>query len=254
MIMQHAIPDPLGEQAVNFLMHDRQADEGHCEVSDALMRFVRPVTCVVDAGANVGYFSLLMAKLVGEHGLVVSFEPDERTFEDLSRNIELNNLQKIIKPIRQALWSEDRDMTFHPAEDKGYSSFKRYANSIGSYAVTARSLDTLLLAPHPSVIKIDCEGADEHILRGAEKILRKGVDCVIAEINFDIMAYFFCTDRSMRDYMNGLGYDCFCLEAGYKPTHIPPQATIKPSGRGRPGARYTNVMFAHKEKVEELWS
>jgi hypothetical protein len=50
---------------------------------------------VVDVGANLGYFSLLSAKLVGESGIVYAFEPEDLNFQYLSRSVALNNLQNI---------------------------------------------------------------------------------------------------------------------------------------------------------------
>ena len=218
------------------------------EVCDVMLHFLRPGMCAVDAGANDGYFTGFMSELVGENGVVIAFEPDKALFERLSKNTEeLSN----VTLRREALWSIDCPMEFHRASESGYSSFIKYDNiNVESYMVAARSLDTLLLSPHPQFVKIDCEGADEHVLHGAERILRRGVECVTCEINFYINHKLGCSEQTLRDYMGNLGYDCFLLEDKRKPLLIRPEDAITVTGRGM---SLVNAMFAKRAKVEELW-
>lgn len=218
------------------------------EVCDVMLRFIQPGQCVVDAGANDGYFTGFMSHLVGEQGLVIAFEPDTALFERLTQNTaELKN----VNLSRHALWSHDRPMQFFRAAVSGYSAMFKYDDiTVEDYMIVARSLDTLLLAPHPSFIKIDCEGADEHIVRGAEKILRKGVECITTEINFYINHKLGSSERSLRDFMNGLGYDCFLLQRKCRPLLLRPEDQLSPTGSG---CGIVNAMFARRKRVEELW-
>lgn len=218
------------------------------EVIDVMLKFLRPGQCAVDCGANDGYFTGFMSHLVGPQGMVIAFEPDKRLFEALAQNTaELTNVT--IKP--NALWCVDCPKEFHRAEQSGYSSFLKYEDlNAESYMLMARCLDTFLLSPKPHFIKVDCEGADEHILRGAEKILRAGVECVTCEVNYYINHKFSSSDRSLREYMNTLGYDCFLLENKRKPLYIAPEAQIEPT---KFGLSLFNAMFARRKDVEELW-
>jgi FkbM family methyltransferase len=218
------------------------------EVCDVMVRFLRPGQVAVDVGANDGYFTGFMSYLVGENGLVVAFEPDKALFEQLEKNSsDLSN----VTLSKFALWSDNLPMEFHRTPDSGYSSMIKYENfNAESYMVLARSLDTLLLEPQPNFIKVDCEGSDEHILRGAQKILRNGVDCVIAEVNFYINYKLGSTDKTLRAYMQWLGYDCFLLEKDRKPLYLRPEDKIKVTGVG---VSVVNAMFAKRSRVEELW-
>lgn len=219
------------------------------ELVDAMIRFIEPGWLCIDAGANQGDFTYLMARMVGIEGAVLAFEPDREVFKQLQRNTEfLMNVQRR----SEALYSSDGNATFHRTPTSGYSSFVNFADKAESYQVDVRTLDTFLLSPHPRFMKVDCEGADEHVLRGAEKILRKGVDCVIAEVHFQLLPQFGCSDRTMRDYMQELGYDCYLLEKGYRPTQLLPKAKIERLPETGPIA--VNVMFAKSDRVEELWS
>ena len=218
------------------------------EVIDVMLHFLRPGQCAIDAGANDGYFTGFMSHLVGPQGMVVAFEPDKRLFAYLKQNTsDLPN----VTLSEHALWSHDCPKEFHQAGFSGYSSFLKYDDiNMASYMIVARSLDTLLLSPQPHFIKVDCEGADEHVLRGAEQILRNGVECVTCELNFYINYKFGSSDRTLRDYMNGLGYDCFLLENKCKPLYVAPETTIELTGRGM---SLVNAMFAKRDHVEELW-
>lgn len=252
---QYCIKLPVPERIFEFELEYAHKDWGReilhePEVCDAMGRFVQPGDYVIDAGANIGFFTLLLSQLVGEEGAVVGLEPDRNCYMMLRKNVERNKCTNVGLG-RHALWSCDCKIPFWLVEEKsGYSSFQRFKESTTSTVVLARALDTLLPNCHPRLIKLDCEGAEGHILRGAEKMLRYGVDCVIAEFNFYLMENFRFdySERDMREFMAGLGYDCFVLEQGYKPMHIPLEVELK-SNDGLP----VNVMFSTVDKVNRLW-
>ena len=220
------------------------------EVAEAMEKFIRPGMRCVDCGANEGYFTAFMAHLVGPTGLVIAFEPDYVVYERLAENV--GDLPHVTVR-RELLWSVNCPAEFWRSLESGYSSMFQYADvSVESYMVSARSLDTLILAPQPDFIKVDCEGADEYVLRGAEQILRKGVECVTAEINFHINSKMHSSEKSFREFMNGLGYDFFLLEHGRRPFLMEPQYRLKAGAVGH--VNCVNVMFAKRARVEDLWS
>lgn len=63
--------------------------------TELVSRLIRPGFVVLDLGANIGYYSLLFAKLVGPNGHVFAFEPDPATFELLQRNINENHCSNV---------------------------------------------------------------------------------------------------------------------------------------------------------------
>ena len=218
------------------------------ELADVMMRFLEPGHVCVDAGANCGDFTWIMARMIGARGMILAFEPDTTVFKELEENTgALINVERR----REALWICDTELTFHRSELSGYSSFEIQHPSVEHYTVQCRSLDSFLLAPHPNFLKVDCEGADEMVLRGAEGILRKGVDCVLAELHYPMMPKFQCSEQSMREYMLDLGYDCFLLEGHRPPLHMRPGEKI--TRMPKMGIPAVNVMFAKASRVEELW-
>ncbi len=227
------------------------------EVAEVMARFVQPGDFVVDGGANVGMCTLILSRFVGDTGMVFAVEPDPANCLQLFKNLELNKVHNVTC-INNALWSEDCFKEFHTMDlYNASSSFFPYDSAFSSFMpaikVFARRLDSILngnpLLSKPRLIKLDCEGAEDAILHGAEKILRNGVDCIIVELNFPILKYVGTTEHSIRDYMHSLGYDCFALSPEHRPIFIAPHLRLEPLG----GDGHINVMFAHADEVVKLW-
>ena len=137
----------------------------------AFEREIQPGSVVYDVGANVGYFSLLASELTGKEGQVYSFEPLPRNIKFLMKHKSLNNLNNI-EVIEAAVSFQSGEALF----DLGASSAMGHLSEVGGLRVRMVSLDDLVsegeLQP-PEYIKIDVEGAEYDVLRGAEKIIEK---------------------------------------------------------------------------------
>ena len=127
---------------------------------------------VYDVGANVGFYTLLAAELVGPGGSVIAFEPLPRNLGYLRRHVQLNRLQHV--RIMDAAVSDRQGEAFFEPEQ---SPSMGHLAAQGSIRVRTVTLDGLLAAegmPLPNVIKIDVEGAEEAVLAGAERLLGEG--------------------------------------------------------------------------------
>jgi FkbM family methyltransferase len=126
---------------------------------------VRPGMVCWDVGANVGFYTLLLAELVGRSGRVFAFEPVPHNVELLRRHVEMNGYQNVrIFPC--ALGDFDGDAGFDPGTNKAVG----HMAAGGQLKVSCQRADTLLAAGEvevPDVIKIDVEGAEGGVLRGA---------------------------------------------------------------------------------------
>lgn len=124
-----------------------------------------------DIGANVGYFSLLAAKLSAPDGKVVAFEPLPRNIAFIQRHITLNKLQDRITVIEAAVSDHSGTAFF----DLDISTSKGHIAQEGQLEVKLVCLDELVKAgmiPLPDVMKIDVEGAEAEVLRGAMHTLQ----------------------------------------------------------------------------------
>jgi len=129
------------------------------------VELVRPGMVCWDVGANVGFYTLLFAELVGPQGKVFAFEPLGRNVDLLRRHVEINGYRNVrIFPC--ALADFDGEVSFDPGPNP---SIGRIAPS-GPLRVPCARADTLLATGEveaPDVIKIDVEGAEAAVLRGA---------------------------------------------------------------------------------------
>ncbi|GIV38771.1 MAG: hypothetical protein KatS3mg033_0571 [Thermonema sp.] len=142
-----------------------------------LKRFLRHQDTFIDVGANIGLFSLLASKYVGESGRVIAFEPASTAYRRLQENIELNNL-KNIQAHQMALSSRDGQAELKVASE-GYDAWNSLAKPssgkvVGSEIVPTLTLDSFLQKEGVgsiSLIKIDVEGWEIPVLRGAKELL-----------------------------------------------------------------------------------
>ena len=135
----------------------------------AFERLIAPGSVVYDIGANVGYFSLLASQLVGDKGQVYAFEPLPRNVHFLHRHIALNQIENI-KVVEAAVSDHEGEAFF----DLGASSAMGHLSEAGEIKVRRVCLDKMLdsgeIRP-PDMVKIDVEGAEYEVLRGARVML-----------------------------------------------------------------------------------
>jgi len=136
-----------------------------------IMEYVRPGMVCWDVGAHVGFYTLLFAELVGVGGRVSAFEPFSRNVELLRRHVDINRYLNVrIFPC--ALGDLDGDAGFDP----GPSTAMGRIGGRGPLKVPCSRADTLLAACEieaPHVIKIDVEGAEADVLRGALRAMER---------------------------------------------------------------------------------
>ena len=144
-----------------------------------------------DVGANVGLYSLLAAKIVGGNGNVAAFEPSPEVFSLLRANTEGNKLVRIFP---YGVGNTDGEMTFAAQGTGSSSSFieevtelnrgNNLGQEIRSVSVTVRKIDTLLekLSP-PSLLKIDVEGFELEVLKGAARLLTEVRPAMVIEVH-----------------------------------------------------------------------
>lgn len=125
---------------------------------------------VYDIGANVGYYTLLASVLTGDQGQVVAFEPLPRNIAYLKKHVKLNRLDNV-EIFEAAVSDQAGEATF----DLGASTAMGHLSDSGELRVRVVSLDGLLAAGKispPDFIKLDVEGAEYHVLKGARQLLK----------------------------------------------------------------------------------
>lgn len=143
---------------------------------------------IIDVGANVGYYAIYLAKIVGKNGRVVAIEPDPYSFKTLKKNCELNNLTNV-EFYNLAISDHNGSLSFYQEKShSGKSSlFSNSAENI-SIKVLTTSLDELFENKLQTInwLKIDVEGYELLVLKGASKLLSK-TQKILIEIHEDIL-------------------------------------------------------------------
>lgn len=142
--------------------------------TELVKNLVKPGMTVVDVGANIGYFTVIFAKLVGDTGKVYAFEPDPYNYDLLSRNIKLNNLSNVVLIPKALSNKSGKIKLFLDGTNLGNMSFaaQNISDDGGEIDVETITLDDYLGGQKADFIKIDVQGAEGLVLSGAERTLR----------------------------------------------------------------------------------
>lgn len=162
------------------------------EVLQALQKFVRRGDTVLDIGAQLGYFSLHVARLVSSTGRVYCFEPDPRSFARLDDAIRLSRIDWI-KSFQTALSAREGTMDFYLSPTLGWSTGVKNSHLEDLQQVSVRTTPLDLLVSRgeiPSRIrlaKIDVEGFEMEVLRGMRNVLATSRPILVLEINVQML-------------------------------------------------------------------
>lgn len=222
---------------------------------------VRPGDVVVDVGANVGYYTLIAGKLVGDEGRVYAFEPDPKGFELLQRNVRLNGLDNVIVE-QKAVSNENGTLRlFLSEENKGdHRVYDPDGEGRASVEVDAVRLDDYFDGVEESVdfVKIDTQGAEFAILEGMQETLRTSDDVVMAiEYSPRHLAGFGATGIQVIQLLNQLRFSMYDLGLGpvapLRPTAPRYLIQMKPDA-----ARFTNLLLVKgrpelEARIQERW-
>jgi FkbM family methyltransferase len=174
---------------------------------------LQPGGVFVDVGANAGYFSLLAAARVGQHGKVIALEPLPLLRERLEMNMGLN--QYSWYSVRSEAASDlagEFDFFEGPADHLGTSSLRHVKGSSARRTVRTERLDILLQTESQvTLIKIDVEGAECHVLEGARQTLTRHRPDVVVELTDEYLRSMGRSARDLVQYFEELGYSGFAI-------------------------------------------
>lgn len=177
-------------------------------VERCLRGLLRPGDVVVDGGANFGYFSAAMAQAVGATGAVYAFEPVPDPFRRLCLCSDLNGFAQLHAfPI--ALGEDDGEAQIG-FDRRATAMASLYRRDCETATVPVRSLDSLLAAGEiapPAVIKLDVEGHELAVLRGAQATIARARPAVVFELNEPMMRAAGWSFRDVADVLPGYRFE-----------------------------------------------
>lgn len=157
-------------------------------VQEALVRHSQRGGVVYDVGANLGFFSMLAARLVGPDGRVYAFEPAPENAEAIGRNAELNLLGNITV-IPKAVSARAGTARLQIVDDQSWSRLEEYGEHPGTervLEVETVTIDALVDAgelPPPALVKIDVEGAELGVLEGMGSTIERHRPVIVCELH-----------------------------------------------------------------------
>jgi FkbM family methyltransferase len=142
-----------------------------------LARLLRPGDTVVEVGANMGYHTLGMARAVGPSGHVHAFEVHPRILPLLADNLALNGYAGRVTIHARAAMDADGPVAFaaDPREcGSGHVEILAHASYSERFEVQGVRINQALAElPRAELLRIDAEGSEPRVLRGAEALLRR---------------------------------------------------------------------------------
>jgi FkbM family methyltransferase len=172
------------------------------DIQRLLAEKLKPGSVVYDVGAGFGFYSVLAARLGAQ---VFAFEPEPYNAESLLRHARLNSLESSVELARAAVLEKSGFAQLVPAgQAKGHGSGHIVKNGKPEQemiTVPCTTLDDFAARnPLPNIIKIDVEGAESEVLRGAEQLFRLCQPDVICEVHDATNASFVFEWFSRRRY------------------------------------------------------
>ena len=174
-------------------------------VQTILAERLRPGMVFYDLGANIGFYSLLAARILSASGRVFSFEPDTKAVERLRGNIARNGFQNVTV-VEAGVWSQSGAMNFVAADpsspDHGTGKISAQEDAGSGQVARCVSLDDFIQsAPPPDAIKCDVEGAEVEVIRGAKNLLQTFRPWILCEMHSE------ANDRAFREFLGRIGYE-----------------------------------------------
>lgn len=185
------------------------------EVSEVVESIVKPGMTVIDVGADIGYYTLLLARLVGPSGKVLAFEPIPAAKAYLDFNVELNHLDAV-QTFPVALFDKSGEALLEdPLRASRINPGKKTAagNDIAvSLVVLDESWPTYGIE-RVDFVKIDVEGAELNVLKGMEHTLRMFHPHILVEIHASPLGNFGFTPSDLMDFLGAYAYHITPVDA-----------------------------------------
>ena len=205
---QKFVVDPketIGRALVDYGLYD-------LALTETIWRLTKTGDRVVDVGANIGYFSLVMGYRVGSYGMVHCFEPHPALQKKWQQHLRKRE-QCVLHPV--ALSSQEGQMDLHIPLDfnknEGTASLEKTENS-KVVQVPVRTLDRVVLDKKIQLIKIDVEGHELEVFKGAEKVL--------AVTEYVVFEDFHHSKSAVIEHLARKGFKIFRLYKGFRGLQI----------------------------------
>lgn len=174
-----------------------------------LLHFLNRNDLFIDAGANSGSYTILASAVVGAK--TVAFEPVPATFKRLESNIELNEIEKLVRAKCVGLSSSSGTM-YMTVDSDTTNRLVSGDDCFNAVQVPVSKLDDFDFGESPVLLKIDVEGWEYEVLNGAKQLLaNRSLLAVILEIN-DNAAKIGIKESEILNFLSSFGFRAYLYE------------------------------------------
>jgi FkbM family methyltransferase len=162
-----------------------------------LEQWIRPGDTVIDVGANVGHYTVRLARIVGSTGRVIAFEPVPHTFAMLVENLESAALGHVTF-VNAAATREPARLKFDVPQWEwgGLNYYQSRVSDAGTTEVVGLPVDAVLPPGKVTFVKVDVEGHELACLHGCRRLLERDHPMLMVEGD----------ETAVRDFLAGFGY------------------------------------------------
>ena len=190
------------------------------ETEKHILKFAEQASCFIDIGANIGYFSLMLAHKFPELH-VIAFEPNPNNIRFLKKNSDLNSLKNL--ELHEMCLSDKEgvvEFAVPPMNESGWGRIAGTNTPLEGFTKVSAACETLdhlmergfFEQKKPSLLKMDIEGFEEKALRGAEKFLQKYKPILCIELNDPCLVENGSSSKNVMRFLQSLGYEGFLID------------------------------------------
>lgn len=200
--------DPYSNHDLGFYRDYKMHRLYEPETSKFIVKTLKKGDTFIDIGANNGYFSLMASILVGSTGKVYAFEPTPDSFKRLQTNVHINKF-KNIKLFECALGDKVGKIKLNISKkEDGQNSIADIVDKKESIDVEVRRLDDILKDKKVNLIKIDVEGYEKEVFKGAIKTIKNNSNIkIVFENNPELMILRGLNPSYLLHFFKRLGFE-----------------------------------------------
>jgi FkbM family methyltransferase len=160
----------------------------------------------IDAGANIGYFTLIASDIVGGNGRVFAFEPDRTTFSTLLKNIRTNSCGNVVAFMKAVSDRTGNTTMVINSANRGENQVGVTSKSSPTIGVSCLALDDLGIS-EVNLIKLDIEGGEGHAIRGMKRIIEANENLkLIMELSPSLLERHGTSPVGLLRYLQSSGF------------------------------------------------
>ena len=212
-----------------------------------LQQLAKGSKLIVDIGANVGYYTVELAKLLGPTGQLLSFEPVEASFSQLRKNVKLNRIDNAVRMFQLGVSdSVSQSQIFLPRKSGSSAASLRNLHpqeEFVSQVIQTTTLDHIfetLEITECNLIKIDVEGGELQAIQGAIATITKFNPVIFAELLRKWSKAFAYNPNTVLHILINLGYTCWGVSEALREIISFEETDVE-----------TNFLFIHADNLTE---